>query len=80
MQDASGISDAAALACRESFATGKVMHWKGGGLAGLAVVAGLVRRGRFDSRDRWGVEGVIKYWHFVDVAWVFIFPTIYLVS
>lgn len=50
------------------------------GIAGLAVVLGLGRRGRFGSHDLWPVEGVIKYWHFVDVAWVFIFPTLYLVS
>lgn len=50
------------------------------GLVALAVVFHLGRRGRFDADDHWGVEGTIKYWHFVDVAWVVIFPTLYLVS
>lgn len=50
------------------------------GLVALTVVLRLSRQGRFDAEDHWGVEGVIKYWHFVDVAWVVIFPTLYLVS
>jgi len=37
------------------------------------------RPGRFTSGSYWGVEGAVKYWHFVDVAWVFIYPTLYLV-
>lgn len=50
------------------------------GLVALGIVRGLGKRGHFGSRDYWAVEGVVKYWHFVDVAWVFIFPTLYLVS
>ncbi len=50
------------------------------GVIALGVVRGLGKRGRFGSDSYWGVEGVVKYWHFVDVAWVFIFPTLYLVS
>ncbi len=50
------------------------------GLLALGVVYGMVRRGRFASGNYWGVEGVIKYWHFVDVAWGFIYPTLYLVN
>ena len=50
------------------------------GLIALAVVYGLGRRGRFLGGNSWGVEGTVKYWHFVDVAWVFIYPTLYLVS
>ena len=26
------------------------------------------------------LEATVKYWHFVDVAWVFIYPTLYLVG
>jgi cytochrome c oxidase subunit 3 len=48
------------------------------GLAALAVIRHLGRRGHFDSDSYWGVEGVVKYWHFVDVAWVVIYPTLYL--
>lgn len=59
------------------------------GMHGLHVLSGVVlllfiffhgRRGRFDTQRYWPVEGVVKYWHFVDVVWVFIYPTLYLVS
>ncbi|MEE9284516.1 MAG: cytochrome c oxidase subunit 3 [Dehalococcoidia bacterium] len=46
----------------------------------LTIVFGLGRNGRFTSGDSWGVEGTVKYWHFVDVAWVFIYPTLNLVN
>jgi cytochrome c oxidase subunit 3 len=50
------------------------------GILALAVVLFLARDGRFTGGHFWGVEGVVKYWHFVDVAWVFIYPTLYLVE
>ncbi len=51
------------------------------GLIALTIVFFLGRSGRFTSgRGYWGVEGTVKYWHFVDVAWVFIYPTLYLVN
>jgi len=50
------------------------------GLIALLVVYGMGRKGRFTQGNYWGVEGVVKYWHFVDVAWVFIYPTLYLVG
>ncbi len=37
------------------------------------------KKGTYGPGNYWGVEGSIKYWHFVDVAWVFIYPTLYLV-
>lgn len=46
----------------------------------LAVVYGMGRRGAFLAGSHWGVEAGVKYWHFVDVAWVAIYPTLYLVS
>ncbi len=49
------------------------------GVLALTIVLHLARDGRFTHGDYWGVEGVVKYWHFVDVAWVFIYPTLYLV-
>ena len=48
------------------------------GLIGLGVVLNLGRKGHFGSENYWGVEGTIKYWHFVDLAWVVIYPTLYL--
>ena len=50
------------------------------GMAVLLVVYNQVRRGSYGQGDTWGVEGAVKYWHFVDVAWVFIYPTLYLVG
>ncbi|MGI9666897.1 MAG: cytochrome c oxidase subunit 3 [Acidimicrobiia bacterium] len=48
------------------------------GLVGLVIVFTMGIRGYFGSTDYWGVEGVVKYWHFVDLAWVLIYPTLYL--
>jgi heme/copper-type cytochrome/quinol oxidase subunit 3 len=48
------------------------------GVFALAVILRLGRKGRFGSEDRWPVEGSIKYWHFIDLAWVVIYPTLYL--
>jgi cytochrome c oxidase subunit 3 len=51
------------------------------GALALGVVLYAGRDGRFLGPGvSWPVEGVVKYWHFVDVAWVFIFPTLYLVG
>jgi heme/copper-type cytochrome/quinol oxidase subunit 3 len=50
------------------------------GLIALAVVFRLGKDGRYSKGNSWPVEGVVKYWHFVDVAWVFIYPTLYLVG
>lgn len=30
--------------------------------------------------DIWPVEATVKYWHFVDVVWVFFYPILYLMS
>jgi cytochrome c oxidase subunit 3 len=52
-------------------------------LSGVAVLAGVYlhgRRGRYGPQSYWPVEGAVKYWHFVDVVWVFIYPTLYLVT
>ena len=52
-------------------------------LIGLLALLMLVlpgQRGRFTPASYWGAEGIIKFWHFVDVVWMFIFPTLYLVS
>lgn len=49
------------------------------GVLVLIAVYWLGRRGAFGPGRMWGVEGAVKYWHFVDVAWCFIYPTLYLV-
>lgn len=48
------------------------------GLIALGIVLFLGLKGHYGSEDYWGVEGVVKYWHFVDLAWVLIYPTLYL--
>ena len=51
------------------------------GLIALAVIYGVVRNGRFGKGNYLGRgSGSVKYWHFVDVAWVFIYPVLYLVN
>ena len=50
------------------------------GILALIVLILPGQRGRFTPESHWGAEAIIKYWHFVDVVWVFIFPTLYLVS
>lgn len=48
------------------------------GVIALVVILRLGGKGRFGSKNTWPVEGSIKYWHFVDLAWVVIYPTLYL--
>lgn len=50
------------------------------GLIVLAFVYRRAARGEYGADHYWGVEGAAKYWHFVDLAWVFIYPTLYLVG
>jgi cytochrome c oxidase subunit 3 len=50
------------------------------GAIALAAAGWVGRDGRWGREDHWPVEGVVKYWHFVDVVWVFVFPTLYLVQ
>ena len=46
-------------------------------LLGLVLLNG--RRGAYSPENYWGVEAVIKYWHFVDLVWVFFYPALYLI-
>lgn len=50
----------------------------GVGLLGLVLIQHL--RGRFGPGNSWPVQGVVMYWHFVDVVWVFFYPALYLVQ
>ncbi len=47
------------------------------GLIFLALLWNNSRQGRYDA-DAWPVEAGVKYWHFVDVVWVFFYPALYL--
>ncbi len=50
-------------------------------LTGVIILLVLfIQRNRYTPEDHWGASGGIIYWHFVDVVWVFIYPTLYLVG
>jgi cytochrome c oxidase subunit III len=49
-----------------------------GGAVGLAIVLARALRGQFSARNHVAVEAVSMYWHFVDVVWIAVFSTIYL--
>jgi len=49
-----------------------------GGAVGLTIVLARTMRGQFTARNHVAVEAVSMYWHFVDVVWIFVFSTIYL--
>jgi cytochrome c oxidase subunit 3 len=51
-----------------------------GGLLALALMAGAAGRGEFSAARHGPVEAVSYYWHFVDVVWVLLFATIYLLG
>ncbi len=48
------------------------------GLVLLAVLLYNARAGKY-ADNSWPVEGGIKYWHFVDLVWVFFYPALYLI-
>ena len=48
------------------------------GVVYLIIIAGRIRRGRYDNTNFEIVEITGLYWHFVDLVWVFIFAFFYL--
>ena len=46
----------------------------------LIILLVLGIKGRFTKESHWPVSGVVMYWHFVDVVWVFFYPALYLVA
>lgn len=59
------------------------------GLHAFHVLTGVVilliiyfqgRRNHYSAENHWDVEAGVIYWHFVDLAWVVIYPTLYLVG
>jgi cytochrome c oxidase subunit III len=50
------------------------------GVLTLGFVYFRVRNTDSIGDNQWAVEGAVKWWHFVDVAWVFIYPTLYLLK
>jgi cytochrome c oxidase subunit III len=49
-----------------------------GGVVGLTIILARATRGQFSRRNHVAVEAVSMYWHFVDVVWIGVFSTIYL--
>jgi cytochrome c oxidase subunit 3 len=49
-----------------------------GGAVGLTIILARATRGQFSARNHVAVEAVSVYWHFVDVVWIAVFSTIYL--
>lgn len=59
------------------------------GIHALHVLSGVIfifivwnngRRGHYSAEQHWGVEACAVYWHYVDVAWVFFYPALYLIG
>jgi cytochrome c oxidase subunit 3 len=50
-----------------------------GGVIGIGVILARGASGQFSARHHVAVEAVSAYWHFVDVVWVFLFLTLYIV-
>ncbi|MEP7040490.1 MAG: cytochrome c oxidase subunit 3 [Chloroflexota bacterium] len=48
------------------------------GLGFMAIVATRARRGLISAERHTAVEAASYYWHFVDVVWVFLFSTLYV--
>ena len=51
-----------------------------GGVVGLTILMARAMRGQFSGRNHVAVEAVSIYWHFVDVVWIGVFATIYLLG
>jgi cytochrome c oxidase subunit 3 len=50
------------------------------GVLTLGLVYFRIRNTTEVGDNLFAVEGAVKWWHFVDVAWVFIYPTLYLLK
>jgi cytochrome c oxidase subunit 3 len=48
------------------------------GLILIAIVANRARRGLVSAEHHIALEGISYYWHFVDVVWLFLFSTLYV--
>ena len=51
-----------------------------GGVIGLVVILSRGMAGQFTRKHHVAVEAVHYYWHFVDVVWVLLFLTIYVIK
>ncbi len=51
-----------------------------GGVLGIGIVLLRGSAGQFSARHHTAVEAVSAYWHFVDVVWIGLFSTLYLLK
>ncbi len=51
-----------------------------GGLVGISVILLRALQKQFSARHHIAVEAVSAYWHFVDVVWIALFVTIYILK
>jgi len=51
-----------------------------GGVIGLTVILSRGLAGQFTRKHHVAVEAVHYYWHFVDVVWVLLFLTLYVIK
>ena len=49
-----------------------------GGAVGLTIILARALQNQFSARNHVAVEAVSIYWHFVDVVWIALFTTIYI--
>ena len=58
------------------------------GMHALHVLSGIVmmiliyrngKTGKYGKHNHWSVEATAKYWHMVDVVWVFFYAALYLI-
>jgi cytochrome c oxidase subunit 3 len=47
---------------------------------GLTILAVRAGAGQFSARNHVAVEAVSYYWHFVDVVWLGLFTTLYVLG
>lgn len=50
------------------------------GVIFLWVVYKNGRKGHYSMERHWAVEACAIYWHFIDVAWIFFYPALYLMG
>jgi len=44
------------------------------------IDAGRAATGAYDAKEHAAVEAATYYWHFVDIVWIGLFATIYLIQ
>lgn len=50
------------------------------GICAVLVMAALAWKGYFNSKYYAPVDVTALYWHFVDIVWIFLLPTLYLLG